>query len=78
LIRLSSESAKVRLAMIRSAAEVAQSDAIVTRRELGIVRVVADSLDGPLAPPICGSSERDGGSTVFAPSGTRDSRPVSV
>ena len=68
----------MRLAMIHAAAEVVQSDAIVTRRELGIVGVVADSLDGPLAHLICGSSERDGGSTVFAPSGTRDSRPVSV
>ena len=28
--------------------------------------------------PMCGSSLREGGSTVLAPSGTRDSRPVSV
>ncbi|MCY2933921.1 MAG: M48 family metallopeptidase [Planctomycetota bacterium] len=50
LVRLSSESAKVRLAIIRAAAEVVQADAVVTRREFDMVRVVADSLDCPLPP----------------------------
>jgi uncharacterized tellurite resistance protein B-like protein len=44
------ESAKVRLAVIRAAAEVIQADEVVTRREFDMVRVVADSLDCPLPP----------------------------
>jgi uncharacterized tellurite resistance protein B-like protein len=48
--RLVKESAKVRLAVIRAAAEVIQADEVVTRREFDMVRVVADSLDCPLPP----------------------------
>lgn len=50
LARLSGESAKVRLAVIRAAAATISADEKVTRREFDMVRVVADSLDCPLPP----------------------------
>lgn len=50
LARLLTESAQIRLAIIRAAAEVVQADQQITKREFDLIRVFADSLGCPLPP----------------------------
>ncbi|MFM7592141.1 MAG: hypothetical protein ACKO85_10140, partial [Isosphaeraceae bacterium] len=52
LARLQDESAQVRLAILRALASVIQADAVITRREFDLIRVLADSLGCPLPPAL--------------------------
>ena len=52
LARLQDESALVRLAILRALASVVQADAVITRREFDLIRVLADSLGCPLPPAL--------------------------
>lgn len=50
LARISNESAQIRLAILKAAAAVIESDQTITKREFDLIRVLADTMGCPLPP----------------------------